>query len=58
MKHLPIRTGEQYEEVARRMEQLQDAEADSEEADELKLLTKLIAEYEKRKLIAAHFGLD
>lgn len=42
IEHNPIRTQEQYEAVVSRMEQLKDAEAGTPEAEELKLLTRLI----------------
>lgn len=46
MEYKPIRTQAQYDFVAERMEQLTNAEPNSEEAEELKLLTSLIREFE------------
>lgn len=42
MRHCHIATQEQFEAVAARIEQLKDAEPNSEEAKELKRLTRLI----------------
>ena len=49
MEHKPIKTQDEYDAVASRIEQLKDGEAGSEEAEELKLLTKLIVEYESNR---------
>ena len=47
-EHTPITTQEQYNAVAARIEQLKDARAGSEEAKELKKLTKMIVDFERR----------
>ena len=47
-EHAAIETQEQYDAVADRIEQLKDAPAGSEEAKELKLLTKQIVDFETR----------
>ncbi|WP_162052692.1 hypothetical protein [Pontibacter pamirensis] len=49
MEHKPITTQDKYDKVAARIEQLKDGEAGSEEAEEMKLLTKLIVEYESKR---------
>lgn len=49
MEHKPIKSQEQYEVVAARMEQLKDAEAGTPEAKELKLLAKLIVDFELKR---------
>ena len=48
-EHTPITTQEQYDAVASRLEELKDAPAGSEEAEELKLLTKLIVDFERKR---------
>ncbi|WP_347160350.1 hypothetical protein [Pontibacter chitinilyticus] len=48
MEYRPIDTQRQYEFVARRIEQLQHAAPHAPEADELKILTELIVDYELR----------
>lgn len=48
MEHKPITTQDEYDAVASCIEQLKDGEAGSEEAEELKLLTKLIVAYESK----------
>lgn len=47
-EHTSITTQQQYDTVASRIEQLKDASAGSEEAKELKLLTKLIVDFERK----------
>ncbi|WP_181885062.1 hypothetical protein [Pontibacter diazotrophicus] len=49
MEHKPITTQDEYDKVAARIEQLKDGDAGSEEAEELKLLTKLIIAYESKR---------
>ncbi|MFD3000452.1 hypothetical protein ACFS7Z_08785 [Pontibacter toksunensis] len=49
MEHKPITTQAEYDKVASRIEQLKDGDPGSEEAEELKLLTKLIVAFESRK---------
>jgi hypothetical protein len=49
MKHEAITTQEQYDEVASRIEELKDVAPGSEEAKELKLLTKLIVQFESKR---------
>lgn len=49
MEHKPITAQDEYDKIASRIEQLKDGEAGSEEAEELKLLTKLIVEYESKR---------
>ena len=44
-----ITTQEQYNTVAARIEQLKDVSADTEEAKELKQLTKLIVDFEMKQ---------
>lgn len=46
MEYKPIKTQWQYDVVAKRMEQLTDADPYTPEADELKILTEMIVEYE------------
>lgn len=46
MKNKPVISAEEYEFAVCRLEKLIDAEPSSEEAEELKLLTKLIAAFE------------
>lgn len=48
-EHTSITTQEQYDTVATRIEQLKDVSAGSEEAKELKQLTKLIVDFERKK---------
>lgn len=48
MEYKPIVTQWQYDFVANRMEQLTDAKPNTPEALELKLLTEMIVEYERR----------
>lgn len=50
MREKLIKTQQEYESVASRIEELLDALPGSEEAMELKRLTKLIAEFETRNL--------
>ncbi|GAB3536153.1 hypothetical protein GCM10027443_26030 [Pontibacter brevis] len=49
MKHKPITTQDEYNTIAFRIELLKDGEAGSDEAEELKLLTRLIVEYESKR---------
>lgn len=49
MEYKPITTQDEYDKIASRIEQLKDGDAGSEEAEELKLLTKLIVEYESKR---------
>lgn len=53
IQHKPITNQEQYDVVANRMEQLIDADPNSEGSKELKLLTRLIVECEKRRPTAS-----
>lgn len=46
MEYTAIKTQEQYDAIADRIEQLKNAPIGSEEAKELKLLTKLIVDFE------------
>lgn len=48
MEYKPIVTQWQYDFVAKRIEQLKDAEPNTPEALELKLLTEMIVEYKMR----------
>lgn len=48
-----ITTQAQYHAVSSRIEQIKDAEPDTPEAMELKLLTKLIVEYETQRPTAS-----
>lgn len=48
-EHTTITTQEQYDAVAARLEELKNAPAGSEGAKELKLLTKLIVEFERKR---------
>lgn len=50
MEYKQIKTLKQYDTVAARMERLKDAEVGTPEAAELKLLTKLVVEYESNRL--------
>lgn len=52
MEYRPIKTDWQYRMVAERIEQLQDADPYTPEADELRLLTELIVDYEL-KMVAS-----
>lgn len=47
MKNEPIISAEEYEFAVCRLEKLTDAEPSSEEAEELKLLTRLVAAFER-----------
>lgn len=49
MKHKTITSQEQYEAIAVRIEELVNAAPNTEEAKELKRLTRLIAEFESRR---------
>ncbi|WP_026463735.1 hypothetical protein [Adhaeribacter aquaticus] len=50
MNDLLILTKEEYEEAARKLEELKNAPLDSDCAKELKVLTKAIVEFERRNL--------
>jgi hypothetical protein len=53
MEELRISSKTEYKVIAQRIEEIQDAPADSLEAQELKILTRAIVEYEKRILRTA-----
>lgn len=50
MKDLVINSKHEYQVIARRIEEIKDAPANSLEADELKIITRALVEYEKRIL--------
>ncbi len=50
MKALVINSKSEYQVIAKRIEEIKDAPVNSPEADELKIITKAIVEYEKRIL--------
>jgi hypothetical protein len=56
MEHEAIVTQEQYDEVASRIEELKDVAPGSEEAKELKLLTKLIVQFESKRFQPTQTG--
>lgn len=58
MEHKPITTQDEYDAVASRIEQLKDAAVGSEEAEELKLLTKLIVVYESKNQQSEQRGFE
>jgi hypothetical protein len=50
MEELIINSKGEYQAVAKRIEEIKDAPANSLEADELKIITRALVEYEKRIL--------
>ncbi|MDQ3292369.1 MAG: hypothetical protein M3Q05_13860 [Bacteroidota bacterium] len=56
MKNILICSEQEYEQVAKRMEELKNAPARSNPAKELKLLTKAIIQYQRKKLHTANFA--
>jgi hypothetical protein len=50
MGELVINSKNEYQVIARRIEEIKDAPANSLESDELKVITRALVEYEKRIL--------
>lgn len=50
MRELVINSNSEYQVIARRIEEIKDAPAQSLEAEELKIITRALVEYEKRIL--------
>lgn len=50
MEYINIENEEQYEEVTNRIEQLKNAKPGTDEAKELKVLVKMLVNYEKQQM--------
>jgi hypothetical protein len=50
MRELVINSNSEYQAIARRIEEIKDAPAQSLESEELKIITRALVEYEKRSL--------
>ncbi len=55
MKNININSEQEYEAVAKRMEELKDAPANSNPAKELKCLAKAVVQYQRRNQPSAVF---